>query len=135
MKLIPILLILLGGLLFWIFESIYHQRKKFVRFRGRENLELDEIFDRYFASCGVERNEFKKIIVEVANVLHVPAGKLRPTDSFNKELKPADVFDWDNDDLVSLFYQRMWKRTGKKTKELPQMNTLGDYIKAMKQYL
>jgi hypothetical protein len=135
MKMIFFLFIAVLAILFTFLLSNRNWHEKQRRFRSRDELSLDELFYKYFTDCGIEIDVFQKIIIELASTLHVPAGKLRPTDRFDKELKAVNSFDWDNDDLVSLFYERIWKKTGKKTKELPEIKTLGDYIKAMKQYL
>jgi hypothetical protein len=132
--LVPFLWILGGGLLFGVFQYSFYRYKKHGRFKERQDLTLEELFARHFASSGIQKDEFVEIITELANVLHVPAGKLRPTDRFDKELKCADSFDDSNDELVFLVQQKVYKKTGEKKKDLTNVQTLEEYIGLVQSY-
>ena len=109
-------------------ESARIKRK---RFGSREELGVDELYLQHFAGCGMGIELFREIIMEVAGALHFPVGKLRPGDRFDDELKPAHDFDQDNDDLYSRFVYRIRKRAGRQSAEIPDVKTLGEYVRAL----
>lgn len=57
------------------------------RFKKRQELSLNELYDKYFSDTSVEREVFVALWRIAADKLELPAGRLRPTDRFKKELK------------------------------------------------
>ena len=99
------------------------------RIEHRKELMLNEIYDTYFSSATLKQNTFNKLWTEVADTLHFPAGKLRPTDRFDKELKPAHSFDQDNDDLELIANNRIYKhKLAIDKKHISRIKTLKDYV-------
>jgi hypothetical protein len=139
MSLLIKIAVLLGGsaLFLWLSRRT-SVAKKGDRFVGREELTLEEIYDRFFRDKNLEKSAFEKNWILVAETLHCPAGKMRPTDRFDDELKPAYSFELDNDDLeheaIDLLSQK--KRHSAMSvrdvlKRLGQIETLNDFILMM----
>jgi len=119
------LIVVGGGTLVW---SILSRRSRVKRFEDRDDVSLDSIFEKSFASRGLSKSVVFELWREVATFLQLPPGKLRPTDRFDSELSPGKGWEYDDEiaDITSLAWRRL-KSSGK-TIDLPQITTLGEYV-------
>lgn len=125
----------LPGLLFGVIAAVVviiyfnkGSKLKLDRFKDREELSLDTIYDNFFK----EKNVNKEVVVclwnELAGVLELPKGKLRPTDSFDNELAPAKGYEFDDQiAAVPALVKRKFKAAGIEP-NLDQIKTIYDYI-------
>ncbi|MDR1275368.1 MAG: hypothetical protein LBL72_03145 [Candidatus Accumulibacter sp.] len=67
-------------------------RKCAAALREREPLGDAEIYRRFYASSGLDEDLVFKVWHEIAEFLEVPAGSLRPTDVFGKDIGPDPPF-------------------------------------------
>ena len=77
--------------------------KKRQRFSDRESLTHKEIYKRFYADTGIDEAKIIDLWVGIANMLKIDAGKLRPTDQFDVELRPVEGHLVE-DELVDLNY-------------------------------
>jgi len=94
-----VMIVVLSGLLV-AFSLIYPKYKKLNVFSGREPLELEEIYTRYYSSSGLSKSVVMELWQEAAKTLNLPVKQLRPTDEFGNELGPYRAIDDDLDQLV-----------------------------------
>ncbi len=126
--LIFVLLIGLGALA-EILASLQEAREKKKIFAKREPLSVDEIYERYYANSGVSKNKFGERWSEIANTLLIPSEKLRPSDSFGKELGPYRVIDDNLDELEKIAAKHI--KEMKIKVDLSTVKTLDDYIQLL----
>lgn len=65
------------------------RRARALRFRGRTELTMRELFDAHFFESEVPFSVFERHWLEIARLMRLPAGVLRPSDRFDVELAPA----------------------------------------------
>jgi hypothetical protein len=111
----------------WLWNFIPH-KEKLKRLTNREELTTDEIYSHFFAGKNLPKELVLKLWNEVADSLHLPKGKLRPTDRFDKELAPVKGWEYD-DDIAEVTWaaQHRLKKIGT-TFDLSKIQTLGDYV-------
>jgi hypothetical protein len=114
-----------GGVFLW--DRIPRNKKR-DRFKDRENLSPEQIFDMFYRETGCPRELVMDLWNEVADVLEIEPGKLRPTDRFDKELAAVEGWEFD-DDLTALSAAAMHGcQTKGLEKDLSTIQTLEDYI-------
>ncbi len=74
---------------------------KQARFKDRENLNVEEIYQRYFSESGLKKEKVIDIWMKIAQTLHLEPGRLRPTDRFDAELAPVRGYHVE-DELIDL---------------------------------
>jgi hypothetical protein len=118
-------LVVVGAVLAWNF--IPH-RCRLERFADRDELSLDSIYSQFFTVRNLPKELVLELWNEVAVPLRIPPGKLRPSDSFDKELAPVKGWEFD-DDIVEVHWaaERRLKRIGVKV-DYSNVHTLGDYV-------
>ncbi len=99
------------------------------RFSNREDLPMATIYSQFFADAKLQKDLVFELWNEVATLLRVPPGKLRPSDRFDKELASADGWLELDDDAqeVNRVAQYRLKRLGGNA-DFSAVLTLGDYI-------
>jgi hypothetical protein len=117
--------VLAGGLLVWVYVP---KKRRLKRFEYRPELDLDEIYQEFFAAKSLPRDLVCELWKEISEVLHVPAGKLRPDDRFDRELAAPKGWEYD-DELSDLQWvaERRLKQIGGQG-DLSQIKTVGDYV-------
>ena len=58
------------------------------RFKGRENLSFDELFEQYFRRVGLPRDEVLECLQLLGSEYRVPIGVLRPDDKLDTFFRP-----------------------------------------------
>lgn len=91
-------------------------------FATRDTLGDEQIFSQYFAQSGIAAPLVRELWHEVAETLHVPAGKLRPSDRFGHELGGY----WITSDELDTLAQRAARRS--RQADLAEIKTLGEYV-------
>ena len=82
------------------------------RFDGREALSPDDIYERYFAGTGMPRERVVAVWLEIAQLLRLDAGKLRPSDRFDSELAPVEghLVEDELSDIEDLLHRRFGRK-------------------------
>lgn len=134
----PWLLAVLGALFGSGIYAAYRLEKtripqKQSRFNDRESLASEEIFERFYSSSGLPKDNVIRLWLCVAETLKLDAGKLRPTDSFDVELSPVDGFPTPDElnDLTD-FYKSEWNKLGG-VGDPPKIATLDEFIRVLSQ--
>lgn len=104
-------------------------KQRFKRLSNREDIPMDAIYGRFFSGTNFRKDLVLELWNEVATLLRVPPGKLRPLDRFDKELAPGGVWLRLDDDSVevNLAARSRLRKIGAKT-DLSAIQTLRDYI-------
>lgn len=123
-----LMILVLGGLT-GIFLLAYPKFKKRAMFANRQSLSMDEIYTHYYSDSGLSKAVVLNLWENVAELLRLPKGKLRPTDEFGKELGPYQVIDDDLNELQS-FTLRQLKQVGASV-DFSTIKTLDDYIRCL----
>src|SRR5438046_8791462 len=76
-------LLIIGAVCVWAYVP---RRQRLRRFEGRPELSPEQIYSEFFASKNLPQKLTCELWNEVAASLHVPPGKLRPTDHFAQSL-------------------------------------------------
>lgn len=105
------------------------KRKAAALLEGRESLTDDEIYQRFYASSGFEKAAVIELWHEVARVLRAPAGQLRPTDKFGKEVGTYWITSEELDVLGATAQQRANRQ--EIAIDLASIQTVGDYVKQL----
>jgi len=78
-----------GGLGYGVLKDLLRKAAKKRRFENREAMPVGEIYERFYASAGLEKAKVLKYWAEVADLLRLDPGRLRPSDRFDGELSPV----------------------------------------------
>lgn len=119
--------LLLGGLGFSVRGLM--KRKADSLLEGREALTDDEIYQRFYASSSLGKETVIGLWHEVAHVLRVPAGRLRPTDKFGKEVGAYWITSEELEVLGATAQQRA-NRQGVAV-DLASIQTVDDYVRQL----
>jgi hypothetical protein len=114
-----------GGVIAWNFIP---RRQRFKRFENRPDLSLEQIYGEFFAGKNLPKELACELWNEVSASLHVPAGKLRPTDRFDQELAAPKGWELDDEILdVQWAAERRLKQSGTQA-DLSHIKTVADYV-------
>lgn len=107
------------------------KRVKTSRFTDRLDLPDDIFFAKYYAHSGLPKEAVTSIRRLVAEELEVPHGRLRPSDRFDQELRPAEGWEAWDDGLEVLKAALTTRRRGSgKRIDWNAIRTLDDFIRA-----
>ncbi len=98
------------------------------RFDDREDWPREKLYLQFFAQSNLPKDLVFELWDEIATTLRLPAGKLRPTDRFDRELAPLKGWEFD-DDIVELHWvaERRLKKMGL-NQDHANFQTLRDYV-------
>jgi hypothetical protein len=112
---------LLGG--------VYYLRYRESRaLRRRPSLSYDAIYSTYYASSGLPKDEVIEIWGEIAKVLNVPEGKLRPDDRFAEDIARYLITSEELDTLYECGRKRA-RELGFNI-NFPDIKTIDEYVRA-----
>jgi hypothetical protein len=126
---IGVLVVAIGVGAVWSFHASRSRRRPF---RERPSLTLDEIYATFYAASSLDKEAVVRSWREIADTLHVPVGKLRPSDSFLDELSP--VAGWEYDDGLAILSDRARRtlaKSGHDPEAIVQIKTVDEYIRLM----
>jgi hypothetical protein len=122
--LLVLIMVAVGGGV-WYFVP-RHQRLK--RFESRPDLSLEQIYDEFLAGKNLPKGLACELWNEVASCLHLPPGKLRPTDRFDQELAAPKGWEFDDDIVeIQLASERRLKQSDAHA-DLSHIKTVADYV-------
>jgi len=99
------------------------------RFDNREKIDSMTIYDKYYDDIGIDTNRFLDLWNKIGDVLKLDPGLLRPSDSFDNELKPVEGY-FVEDELMDLQdYLKKEAKTRNISLNGVKLNTLDDVIK------
>jgi hypothetical protein len=134
---IPLSTVGLGLLLFlslmaFLFSTWYIKRARQNRFVGREALNSAALYEQYFQKSGLPPEVVIQLWQAAAQALKLPAELLRPTDRFDRELRP--MAEWhihdDHNEQLAAWAEGVAMKHGAKV-DLMAVQTLGDLITLM----
>jgi hypothetical protein len=105
----------------------WRQRAAVKQLLDREALADDVIYEKFYASAGLSKSEVLEIWHDVADVLRVPANRLRPNDRFGKEVGVYWITSEDLDVLAAKGRERA-KKQGR-TVNLEKLGTVDEYVR------
>lgn len=92
---------------------------------GRKEVSLHQIYATDFADCDIPEELFNKLWNELADILEVPAGRLRLTDRFQVELAPSKGYAF-NDPINDVM--RLVGRAIANSTSATNVESIRDYI-------
>jgi hypothetical protein len=95
----------------------------------REALTDEEIYRRFYASLGLNKTEVIELWHEIAEILRVPAERMRPSDKFGKDIGAYWITS-EELDILSTAAQQRAKLRGL-TIDLASIKTVDDYVKRL----
>ena len=119
--------LLLGSLGFTVRRLIKPKAESLLE--DREALTDDEIYQRFYASSGLEREAVAGLWHEVAHILRVPADRLRPTDEFGKDIGAY----WITSEELDVLGETARRRANRKgaAVDLASIRTVDDYVRQL----
>jgi hypothetical protein len=96
---------------------------------AREALTDEEIYRRFYASIGLNKTEVIELWHEIAEILRVPAERMRPSDKFGKDIGTYWITS-EELDILSTAAQQRAKLRGL-TIDLASIKTADDYVKRL----
>jgi hypothetical protein len=123
-----LILIIAVGLGVAVVGYLYQRQHRRSTFAGRDTLNLEEIYRTYYSASGIPADRVTELWREVALALKVPAEKLRPTDTFGKELGGGYIVTSEDLDALTAIAQRRAKAMGL-TIGFEQIKSLDDYVR------
>jgi hypothetical protein len=113
-------------------SALFSRRERRRRFGGREYLEPEEIYSRYYRDTGLTKELVVRVWEECAETLSVESGKLRPSDRFDRELAGLDRLRLTQDDASRLLEDASLKaRQARVAFESDTVATLDDLIRQL----
>jgi len=130
--LIVMAIVVVGGLaIAWTFFS---SRKRRSPFRDRAELTPEEIHSAFYADSAIDKDAVSRSLHEIADRLQVPAGKLRPSDSFLEELAPNRGWEYDDGlGALSDLARKKLAMKGGDPEAVARIKTVDDYIRLTSQ--
>lgn len=100
------------------------------RFRDRENLSLEVLYQRHFFDTGLPFETVSKALEEIADDCAIPIGLLRPNDRFEQELRAIAWYE--SVDYLRDLQLNLIEKVGKGPPVSPPItiNTVRDYVLA-----
>lgn len=96
----------------------------------RDELSAPDFYAQFYLGAGLEQKTVIELLRHVADELRLPAGKLRPTDRFSKELSPGELHAWDAGyGVLIVEVQSLARRRGVVIDK--RVDSLDDYIRIM----
>jgi hypothetical protein len=95
----------------------------------RESLSNDEIYRRFYIGSGLSKEAVMDVWHEIARVLRVPAGHLRPTDRFGKDIASHWITSEELDVLGVVVQERANHQN--LTIDLVSIETVDDYVRRL----
>jgi hypothetical protein len=120
---VAILLIAVLGLIYRHVKS----RASLTLLDEREELSNDEIYQKFYASTDLEKPIVIELWHEVADILEVPATRLRPSDKFGKDVGVYWITSEKLDELGVVAKKRA--ETLGKSIDLTAIDTVDAYVK------
>jgi len=119
-------IVLFAIVVMWL-QRLSYRRWRHRRFKKREELSLEELYQQYFSGTEVAKDRFTVLWTYAAGVLELPASRLRPSDRFEKELKFGLIR---RDPELHCFKSRMFLMlpAGHTKSDLRKLRTLRDYV-------
>jgi len=77
----------------------YPKRVKLHRLAGRESLSDEQIYERFYRTAGIPKDQVLEAWHRAASTIEVPSGLLRPTDRFDNELSAVPGWHFYDDGL------------------------------------
>jgi hypothetical protein len=117
-------------MLYYVLGLTTSHRFRANKFAGRKDMSFAEIFDEYLRNKSISKNKAESSWSEVAKAFKIPPQKLRPTDSFAKELH-YHISWFPFTDLNADFYAIANKRLRESNPDpeaIKNIKMLGDYI-------
>lgn len=127
---ILVLIVLAIGLVSVIVMPRVLRWTKVRRFRDRENLSLEALYQRHFFDTGLPFETVSKALEEIADDCAVPIGLLRPNDRFEQELRPIAWYE--SVDYLRDLQLNLIEKVGRGAPVSPPItiNTVRDYVLA-----
>jgi hypothetical protein len=117
------------AVLYWIGARRAH-RALADRFANRPTLDFSSFYQIHYAGK-LDRETVEQLLAHVAQELSIPANKLRPSDRFDVELKPARGWEFDSGKGILLVELHKLARAKGKSIDTKLVVTLDDYLLAM----
>lgn len=117
-------------MLYYVLGLTTSHRFRANKFAGRKDMSFAEIFAEYFQDKNISKNKAETFWSEVAKAFRISPKKLRPTDSFEKELN-YHISWFPFTDLNTDFYAIANKRLRESNPDpeaVKKIKVLGDYI-------
>lgn len=92
--------------------------------KGRSSMPIKEIFAKHYSDSNLPWDSFERYWREIASILGESAEVLRPSDRFDKELKPRTPLDESNDDLVRFVLKELGTTVQADLKETETLDSL-----------
>jgi hypothetical protein len=122
-----VIIVVAAGIGAALWEFLVRRRRR-LAFADRIDMSMDSLFEQYFASTGVQKSVVEHALAEIANAIDLPVGKLRPTDRFERELAPAQ--GWEYDDGIGIVAALAEKRlSGLPPDVRPRIETVEDFVR------
>jgi len=104
------------------------------RFAHRQELSLEEIYEKYFASESLPKEKVIETWKRLAEHLEIPSGKLRPSDTFAEDLAPPKGWEFDDELYVILAELEKDLKRWNLQIDPDSIRTVGDYVKLYAKY-
>jgi cbb3-type cytochrome oxidase subunit 3 len=98
------------------------------RIADRPELSSEEFVAHFYGAGDVDPKRLLAALHDVARLLDLPPGKLRPSDRFDRELAPAK--GWELDDGAALLGALLKQHRGSDTINAKSIETLNDFLRA-----
>jgi hypothetical protein len=100
-------IVFLPFLAYGVMVEVIRLKRKKTRFEDRDIMSLDAIYSQYFEKEGLKKSDVIYLWEEIAKLLRIEAGRLRPTDRWDNELAP-DKNGLVDDELEEVLYY-LWE--------------------------
>lgn len=109
--------------------TVIKTRKTSTALSQRKTLSMDEIYRRFYADLGLPQELVTDLWQEIAQVLDVPAGKMRPSDEFGKTIGAYWITS-DKLDQLGIVAKKRAEQSGRNI-NLESISCVDDYIRRL----
>ena len=106
------------------------RRVKLRRFRGRERLDCESFYDRFYAGSAFDRSSVNEAMEAASAALGIPACLMRPWDRFDAELADPGLTAFHDDVAFLSWHLQRFARKHHATLGDESLHTLDDYLRA-----
>lgn len=115
--------------IFYGFGAIESKKKLAQRFERREDKSIDDFYDLFYKSSGIEKNIINELLNHVAAELTLPVSKLLPSDQFDIELAPAKGWEWGAGQGMLTVELQKWAKEKGRIIDTSSIKNLDDYLR------
>lgn len=99
------------------------------RFESRKENSIDEFYDLFYKSSGIDKTLIQELLEHVAGELDLPVARLIPSDRFDVELAPDKGWEYGAGHGILRLELKKWAKQKELEIDISSVHTLDEYLR------